>query len=102
MAQPLSREGSTVLEKQPDAVDAGGTEPPDPTRTPPPAVVVDGNALDMDEAAPQIVNILTGDGEETQSLASSVEVPVYNRAELLERYQVNFVNNYEMKFVLNY
>ena len=39
---------------------------------------------------PQIVNIMSPpyDGE-TQSVASSIEVPVYNRAELLERYQVN-------------
>lgn len=35
------------------------------------------------------MNILSPYDGETQSIASSIEVPVYNRVELLERYQVN-------------
>ena len=42
----------------------------------------------------QIVNILN-DGE-TQSIASSLEVPVYNRAELLERYQVKCLGHMKL------
>lgn len=36
----------------------------------------------------QIVNIISNENDEIQSIASSIEVPVYNRAELIERYQV--------------
>ena len=36
----------------------------------------------------QIVNIISNENDEIQSIASSIEVPVYNRAELIERYRV--------------
>ena len=40
-----------------------------------------------------MVNLTAPGHEETQSIASSVEVPVYNRAELMERYQVSGWDN---------
>ena len=47
VAQPLSREASVVLEQPPaDGVAASTTEIPDPTQTPPPAVMLDGTMLE--------------------------------------------------------
>ncbi|CAB3994329.1 Hypothetical predicted protein [Paramuricea clavata] len=87
VAQPLSREASIVLEQQPaDGMVASMTEIPDPAQTPP-VVIVDDAILNNFDDQPQIVNILSPYDGETQSIASSIEVPVYNRVELLERYQ---------------
>ncbi|XP_028395496.1 coiled-coil domain-containing protein 96-like [Dendronephthya gigantea] len=88
VAQPLSREASVVSErKSADGDVVGSKEIPDPTQTPPPpAVMVDGTTIDEIDNT-QIINILSPEDGEVQSIASSIEVPVYNRAELLERYQ---------------
>ncbi|XP_046855010.1 coiled-coil domain-containing protein 96-like isoform X2 [Xenia sp. Carnegie-2017] len=85
ITQNLSREGSVVLSQTPLAQDM--TEVLDAGGTPPPVIVMsEDDTTDNIDNAPQIVDP-SQLNEETVSIASSVEVPVYNRAELFEKYQ---------------